>query len=116
MERTFANLDMSAARAAREANSMRAFDPDRELDGYRAEVEEAYRMELTDNARRAAQGTAGRSMTHEEYEAKRREIIERYNEEIWEHEDAGCYGDADNARRWMRVRLDELKNDYEEGR
>lgn len=54
-------------------------------------------------------------MTHEEYEAKRREIIERYNKEIWAHEGAGCYGDADNARRWMRVRLDELKKDYEEG-
>lgn len=51
-------------------------------------------------------------MTREQYEAKRREIIERYTEEIFDHEDAGCYGDADNARKWMRIRLDELEREY----
>lgn len=55
-------------------------------------------------------------MTREEYEARRREIIERYRVEIDAHEGAGCFGDADNARRWMRIRLDELEREYEDGR
>lgn len=54
-------------------------------------------------------------MTREEYEAKRREVIERYTEEAYEHEDAGCFGDAENSRKWMRAELEALKRDYEEG-
>lgn len=52
----------------------------------------------------------------EEYEAKRREIIETYTQQAWEHEDAGCYGDAENARKWMRSELERLERDYKEGR
>lgn len=53
-------------------------------------------------------------MTWEQYEAKRREIIDFYTEEICEHESAGCYGDAQDARKWMRARLDELEREYKE--
>ncbi len=53
-------------------------------------------------------------MTYEEYQAKRREIIEFYTQEIDAHESAGCFGDAENARKWMRVKLDSLKRDFEE--
>lgn len=55
-------------------------------------------------------------MTKEEYERKRREIIEAYSEEIAEHESAGCYGDAQNARKWMSHRLSDLKDEYEGAR
>lgn len=55
-------------------------------------------------------------MTHEEYEAKRREIIEGYTEEICEHESAGCFGDAENARKWMRHELERLGREYMEQR
>lgn len=44
MERTYYPLDEDAARAAHEANSMREFDFSREADGYRAEVDGAYRL------------------------------------------------------------------------
>lgn len=46
----------------------------------------------------------------------RAEIIERYRAEIDEHESAGCYGDAENARKWMRIDLETLDRDYNEGR
>lgn len=55
-------------------------------------------------------------MSAEEYRARRREIIERYSHEIDEHESAGCYGDAENARKWMRIDLENLDRDYNEGR
>lgn len=55
-------------------------------------------------------------MSTEEYKARRREIIERYRTEIDEHESAGCYGDAENARKWMRIDLETLARDYTEGR
>lgn len=55
-------------------------------------------------------------MKRDEYEAKRREIIETYTQQAWEHEDAGCYGDAENARKWMRRKLEKLERDYKEGR
>lgn len=55
-------------------------------------------------------------MTREQYETKRTEIIERYTEEICDHENAGCYGDAENARKWMRFRLEELEREFVEGR
>lgn len=51
-------------------------------------------------------------MTPEEYKQKRREIIERYSQEIDDHESAGCYGDAENARKWMRMKLKCLEEDY----
>lgn len=53
-------------------------------------------------------------MTREEYERRRAEIVESYIEEIDEHESAGCYGDAENARKWMRRELSRLKEEYEE--
>ena len=53
-------------------------------------------------------------MTYEEYQAKRQEIIEFYTEEIDNHEFAGCFGDAESTRKWMRIKLDMLKRDYEE--
>lgn len=55
-------------------------------------------------------------MSAEEYRTRRREIIERYRTEIDEHESAGCYGDAENARKWMRMDLETLDRDYNEGR
>lgn len=53
-------------------------------------------------------------MTDEEYRRKRAEIVDRYADEIDAHESAGCYGDAEIARKWMRERLREL--DAERGR
>ena len=41
-------------------------------------------------------------MTREEYERRRSEIVESYIEEIDEHESAGCHGDAEISRKWMR--------------
>lgn len=55
-------------------------------------------------------------MSAEEYRTRRREIIERYRTEIDEHESAGYYGDAENARKWMRMDLETLDRDYNEGR
>lgn len=54
-------------------------------------------------------------MTREEYERRRAEIVESCIEEIDEHESAGCYGDAEIARKWMRHELSQLKEEYEEG-
>jgi hypothetical protein len=54
-------------------------------------------------------------MTREEYERRRAEIVESYIEEIDEHESAGCYGDAEAARKWMHHELSRLKKEYEEG-
>lgn len=55
-------------------------------------------------------------MKRDEYEAKRREIIDRYAEEICDHENAGCFGDAENARKWMHRKLESLEREYVEGR
>ena len=38
-----------------------------------------------------------------------------YLEEICEHEDAGCLGDAENARKWRRAELEELDRQYRDG-
>ena len=38
----------------------------------------------------------------EEYKQKCRQVKDYYLEEICEHEDAGCLGDAENARKWRR--------------
>lgn len=38
-----------------------------------------------------------------------------YLEEICEHEDAGCLGDAENACKWRRAELEELDRQYREG-
>ena len=54
-------------------------------------------------------------MTREEYKRRRSEIVESYIEEIDEHESAGCYGDAEVARKWMCHKLAQLKKEYEEG-
>ncbi len=51
-------------------------------------------------------------MTKEEYEVRRREIIEYYIGEIDAHESAGCFGDAESARKWMRIDLAALEDDY----
>lgn len=51
-------------------------------------------------------------MTREEYDRRRREIIDDYVEAIWEHESAGCLGDAETARRWMDAKLRELDEEY----
>lgn len=47
-------------------------------------------------------------MTEKEYRRRRAEIVARRTAEIDEHESAGCHGDAENARKWMRFELDEL--------
>lgn len=39
----------------------------------------------------------------EEYKQKCRQVKDYYLEEICEHEDAGCLGDAENARKWRRL-------------
>ena len=51
-------------------------------------------------------------MTREEYEARRGEIISDFLCQIDEHESAGDFGDAENARKWMRIRLRELDEEY----
>lgn len=53
-------------------------------------------------------------MTRDEYERRRAEIVESCMDEIDEHESAGCYGDAETARKWMRRKLSQLKKEYEE--
>lgn len=53
-------------------------------------------------------------MDKEEYEAKRRELIERASLDISDHESAGEFGDAENVRRWLRFELKSLKREYEE--
>lgn len=40
----------------------------------------------------------------EEYKQKCRQVKDYYLEEICEHEDAGCLGDAENARKWRSLR------------
>jgi len=45
-------------------------------------------------------------MTEQEYRRRRAEIVARRMEEIDAHESAGCYGDAETARKWMRRELD----------
>lgn len=55
-------------------------------------------------------------MTRDEYLAERQRIIDMYAEEIADHESAGCFGDADSARKWMRRKLDLLERDYNEFR
>ena len=52
-------------------------------------------------------------MTPEQYMMKRAEIVSEYMEEIDEHESAGEFGDAENARKWMRVKLRELDEEFE---
>ena len=54
------------------------------------------------------------TMTEQEYRRRRAEIVARYMEEIDDHVSAGCYGDAETARKWMRRELDAL--DEERGR
>lgn len=44
MEATYYDINLDAAHDAHRANSMREFDPNRETDGYRAQVDEAYLM------------------------------------------------------------------------
>ena len=46
----------------------------------------------------------------EEYKQKCRQVKDYYLEEICEHEDAGCLGDAENARKWRRAELEERKD------
>lgn len=51
-------------------------------------------------------------MTPEQYMVKRAEIVSECMEEIAEHESAGEFGDAENARKWMRVKLRELDEEF----
>lgn len=51
-------------------------------------------------------------MTYEEYKKLQREIVEQYSDEIEEHESAGCYGDAENARKWLYHDLEMLEREY----
>lgn len=54
-------------------------------------------------------------MTGEEYERRRREIIADAEADIDAHLCAGKYGDAENARKWLRVRLRMLETQREAG-
>ena len=47
-------------------------------------------------------------MTEQEYRRRRVEIVARRMAEIDDHESAGCHGDAETARKWMRRELDAL--------
>lgn len=58
---------------------------------------------------------AGLKMTDEEYNQKRREIIEWYSDEIDGHENAGCYDGAENARKWMATKLKWLEEEHRGG-
>lgn len=51
-------------------------------------------------------------MTEEEYQQARRELINDAEEDIYSHLDAGEYGDADNCRKALRYKLEQLKRDY----
>lgn len=55
-------------------------------------------------------------MTHEEYIQKKRKIVDSCLDEIDEHESAGCYGDAENCRKWMQRELEALDKEYRCGR
>lgn len=62
-------------------------------------------------------GRMGDDMSREkEYKEKCRQVKEYYLEEICEHEDAGCFGDAENARKWRRMELAALDRQYREGK
>lgn len=39
------------------------------------------------------------------YFETRTELITWYMQQVWEHEDAGERGDADNTRKWLKVKL-----------
>ena len=52
------------------------------------------------------------SMTKQEYERQRRKLIADYSSEIDEHESAGCFGDAENSRKWLRSELRALEDRY----
>lgn len=54
-------------------------------------------------------------MTPEQYMVKRAEIVSEYMEEIAEYESVGEFGDAENARKWMRVKLRELDEEVDDG-
>ena len=41
----------------------------------------------------------------EEYKQKCRQVKDYYLEEICEHEDAGCLGNAENARKWRFIHI-----------
>lgn len=53
-------------------------------------------------------------VTEQEYEWRHNAIIGRYTDEICDHESAGCYGDAENARKWMFYELEALDREYKE--
>lgn len=52
------------------------------------------------------------AMTPEQYMVKRAQIVSEYMDEIDAHESAGEYGDAQNARKWMEIRLRELDEEF----
>ena len=51
-------------------------------------------------------------MTREEYEARKKEIVSDYLRQTDEHESARDFADAENARKWMRIRLRALDAEY----
>lgn len=51
----------------------------------------------------------------EEYQLKRERIKDWYLAEICNHEDAGEFGDAENARRWCHESLRRLEEQYRNG-
>lgn len=55
-------------------------------------------------------------MDKSEYEWRHNAIIGRYADEIADHENNGCYGDAESARKWMFYELDQLDREYREGK
>lgn len=52
----------------------------------------------------------------DEYREKCRKVKAYYAEEIREHESAGEFGDAENARKWRRMELAALDRQYREGK
>jgi len=53
-------------------------------------------------------------MTHDEYLQEKKALLDEYMPCIWEHESAGCFGDAENTRKWLRYELKQLDMRYEE--
>lgn len=51
----------------------------------------------------------------DEYREKCRRVKTYYFETICEHESAGCYDDAENAREWLQHELKVLDRQYRNG-
>lgn len=51
-------------------------------------------------------------MTYEEYRNQLHELQESFLDEYDEHISAGCYGDAENCRKWFDHNAEQLRRAY----